>query len=208
MINSRLVKAGLGLGAAVAAFTLAANAYVMRGRRGAWSQDVASLPHADAAIVLGAMVRQDGRMSHMLADRVERAAELWRAGKVDRVIASGGLMRWGHDEADVMRRALLEAAVPEEAIVTDNGGANTRATMVRARSLFEVREAIVITQEFHMPRALFLASAAGIEASGLTADLHDWGVQGIRSEAREMLARVKALAAAALTAGTSRLSRH
>jgi SanA protein len=201
MAHSRLIKAGIALGAAVAAFALAANAYVMRGRRGAWSHDVASLPHADAAIVLGAMVRQDGGMSHMLADRVERAGELWRAGKVDRVIASGGLMRWGHDEADVMRRALLDAGVPADAIVTDNGGANTRATMVRAGSVFEVREAIVITQEFHMPRALFLASAAGIEATGLTADLHDWGVQGVRSEAREMLARVKALVAAVFASG-------
>jgi SanA protein len=150
------------------------------------------------------MVRQDGGMSHMLADRVERAAELWRSGKADRIVASGGLMRWGHDEAEVMRRALLEAGVPAEAILTDNGGANTRATMVRASSVFGVRDAIVVTQEFHMPRALFLASAAGIEATGLTADLHDWGFQGARSEAREMLARVKALAAAVLASGTPR----
>jgi SanA protein len=141
-------------------------------------------------------------MSHMLADRVERAAELWRAGKVDRIVASGGLLRWGHDEAEVMRRALIAAGVPEEAILTDNGGANTRATMVRASSVFGVREAIVVTQAFHMPRALFLASAAGIDATGLTADLHDWGVQGRRSEAREMLARVKALAAAAVARST------
>ena len=66
--------------------------------------------------------------------------------------------------------------------------------MVRAESIFGVRDAVVVTQGFHMPRALFLADAAGIEATGLTADLHRWGYQGRKSEVREVLSRVKAIA--------------
>ena len=65
--------------------------------------------------------------------------------------------------------------------------------MVRARSIFGVRDAVVVTQGFHMPRALFLADAAGIDATGLTADLHGWGAQGRKSEVREVLSRVKAV---------------
>jgi SanA protein len=66
--------------------------------------------------------------------------------------------------------------------------------MVRARNIFGVRDAVVVTQGFHMPRALFLAHEAGIAATGLTADLHQWGFQGEKSEAREILSRVKAIA--------------
>ena len=66
--------------------------------------------------------------------------------------------------------------------------------MVRARGIFGVRDAVVVTQGFHMPRALYLADAAGIEATGLTADLHQWGYQGRKSEVREVLSRVKAIA--------------
>jgi SanA protein len=70
--------------------------------------------------------------------------------------------------------------------------------MVRARSVFGVHDAVVVTQGFHMPRALYLADAAGIDATGLTADLHQWGHQGRRSEVREVLSRVKAIADTAL----------
>ncbi len=69
---------------------------------------------------------------------------------------------------------------------------------MRARGVFGVRDAVVVTQGFHMPRALFLADEAGIDATGLTADLQGWGVQGRKSEAREVLSRVKAVADAIL----------
>ena len=97
-----------------------------------------------------------------------------------------------------MRKALVAEGVRPQDVFEDHAGFDTWATMVRAREIFGVREAIVVTQGFHMPRALFLADAAGIEATGLTADLHQWGYQGRKSEVREVLSRVKAIADVAL----------
>jgi SanA protein len=133
-------------------------------------------------------------MSAMLADRVRRASALWHAGKVEKVLVSGDHGSWIYDEPDTMRKALVADGVPPRDVFEDHAGFDTWATMVRARSIFGVRDAVVVTQGFHMPRALYLAQAAGIDATGLTADLHQWGYQGRKSEIREVLSRVKAIA--------------
>jgi SanA protein len=139
-------------------------------------------------------VQPNGYMSGMLVDRVKRAADLYRAGKVDRIIVSGDHHTWTYDEPGTMKRALLKDGIPASAIFTDHAGFDTRATMVRARKVFDVHSAIVITQGFHMGRALYLAKAAGLDAHGLTADLRGYGGQGKISDVREVLARVKAVA--------------
>lgn len=177
----------------VAAAVAGANGYVL-GRGTGATDDVARVRPAQAAIVLGALVQPDGRMSGMLQDRVDRALQLWRAGKVDRILVSGDHLQWGYDEPTTMRRALQAAGVPGRAIFTDHAGVDTRATMVRAREVFAVRDAIVVTQGFHMGRALYLARAAGLRVQGVTSDLHPYGAQGRRSGLREVLARAKSVA--------------
>jgi SanA protein len=157
---------------------MGANAYLVLSTRGEATGDVGEVPRAQVAIVPGAGVNPDGTMSTMLADRVRQAARLWHAGKVEKVLVSGDHGSWVYDEPDTMRKAL----------VADG------ATMVRAKSIFGVRDAVVVTQGFHMPRALYLADEAGIEATGLTADLHPYGIQGVKSDVREALSRVKAIA--------------
>ncbi len=97
-----------------------------------------------------------------------------------------------------MRRALVRAGVPPRVVFEDHAGFDTWATMVRAREIFGVDSAIVVTQGFHMARALYLADAAGLDASGLTSDFHPYGVQGTKSGVREVLSRVKAVADTAL----------
>jgi SanA protein len=171
-----------------------ANAYVLLSVSGDSTGSIADVPHAQAAIVPGALVKPDGQMSQMLADRVHEAAALWRAGKVDRVLVSGDHHTWAYDEPDTMRKALVRDGVPPGAVFEDHAGFDTWATMERARGIFDVRSAVVVTQGFHMPRALYLADAAGIDASGLTSDLHSYGVQGVKSDVREVLSRVKAIA--------------
>lgn len=184
--------------AAVGALVLAVNAYVVLSSRGQATDEIGEVPHAQAAIVLGAFVHEDGHMSGMLEDRVTRAIELWEAGKVDRILVSGDHAAWVYDEPDTMRNALLAAGVPAKAIFTDHAGFNTWATMVRAEQVFGVESAVVVTQDFHMGRALYLADHAGLDATGFTSDLRGYGKQGIKSDLRELLSRVKAVGDAAL----------
>jgi len=190
----RLSRLALAGGAALVLALAAANAYILLGARGEATADVADVPHAQAAIVLGAFVKRDGKMSAMLADRVRQADALWEAGKVDRILVSGDHHSWAYDEPDTMRKALVADGVPPRVIFEDHAGFDTWASMVRARGIFGVHSAVVVTQGFHMPRALYLAREAGIDATGLTSDLHPYGIQGAKSDVREVLARVKAIA--------------
>lgn len=167
------------------------NGYVLWRGKGA-TDKVRDLDPAPVAIVLGAHVDADGKMSQMLADRVERAIQLWRAKKVVRILVSGARTD-GHNEPNAMKGALLRAGVPGQAIFTDYQGVNTYATMVRARKQFGVRKAIVVTQGFHMARSLYLAREADLDVHGFTADIHGYGWQGHISDVREVLARVKAV---------------
>src|SRR5436190_24132035 len=93
-----------------------------------------------------------------------------------------------------MRKALVKAGVPPRVIFEDHAGFNTWATMVRAHDIFRMGNAVVFTQGFHMARALYLAKAAGLAATGFTSDLHPYGIQGTKSDIREVLSRVKAVA--------------
>ncbi|MGE0068345.1 MAG: vancomycin high temperature exclusion protein [Solirubrobacterales bacterium] len=184
--------AAIGGAALVVLLVAAANVYVLSAG-GEYTDEVGEVPAAEVAIVPGALVERSGRMSAMLADRVEQASRLWHAGKVEKILVSGDHGSWVYDEPDTMRKALVADGVDPEDVFEDHAGFETWATMVRARSIFGVRDAVVVTQGFHMPRALFLADEAGIEATGLTADLHHWGYQGRKSSAREVLSRVKAI---------------
>jgi SanA protein len=193
----RLSKVAVGSVALLVVLVVGANALVLTSGDDSTS-DVAEVPHAEVAIVPGALVEPDGDMSAMLAARVEQASRLWHAGKVEKVLVSGDHGTWKYDEPDTMRKALVRDGVAPEDVFEDHAGFDTWATMVRARSIFGVRQAIVVTQGFHMPRALFLADEAGIDATGLTADQKGWGAQGRKSEVREVLSRVKAVVDAGL----------
>ncbi len=190
----RLSKVAIGGAVVLVAVVIGANAYILLSTDGEATANVADVPHAQVAIVPGALVQANGKMSAMLADRVRQADALWKAGKVDRILVSGDHHTWAYDEPDTMRKALVADGVPGRVIFEDHAGFDTWATMVRARGIFGVKDAVVVTQGFHMPRALYLADAAGIDATGLTADLHQWGYQGRKSEVREVLSRVKAIA--------------
>ena len=189
----RLTKAALAGAGVLALLVALANAYVLTSGEGSTSK-IADVPETEVAIVLGAAVEADGKMSTMLADRVEQAAALWHAGRVKKILVSGDHQSWSYDEPDTMRKALVRDGVPPRDVFEDHAGFDTWATMVRARSIFGVRKAVVVTQDFHMPRALFLAEEAGIDATGLTSDLHPYGFQGAKSDVREVLSRVKAIA--------------
>jgi SanA protein len=189
----RLSKLALGGAAALVLLVAFANVYVLL-KGGDSTSEISEVPKTEVAIVPGALVKPNGEMSGMLNDRVEQASRLWHAGRVEKILVSGDHGQWVYDEPDTMRKALVNRGVTPRDIFEDHAGFDTWQTMVRARSIFGVRSAVVVTQGFHMPRALYLADAAGIDATGLTADLHQWGYQGRKSSVREVLSRVKAVA--------------
>jgi SanA protein len=192
MMRRRLVftVAGLIVGAVVLAGV--ANAIVALGGRG-WTKDPRAARHAQAALVLGAQVRPDGSPSAMLDDRVRAAAALYRDGRVDKVLVSGDHGRVGYDEVGTMRRELLRLGVPAGDIFEDHAGFDTWDSMVRARRVFAVHSAVVVTQRFHLARALWLARRAGLQATGLAADARGYGAVERTLEVREVVARVKAV---------------
>jgi SanA protein len=182
------------LGLVLALVVVLSNAYILLSSDGEATDVLAEVPAAQVAIVPGAQVMANGHMSGMLADRVSQAERLWRAGKVDKILVSGDHHSWAYDEPDTMRKALVRDGVRPADVFEDHAGFDTWATMVRARSIFDVDSAVVVTQGFHMPRALFLADEAGIEATGLLADQHHWGRNGRKAAIREVFSRVKAIA--------------
>jgi SanA protein len=170
----------------------AANLWVWLDGRGPTTRDVKDVPRAEAALVLGAQVYPDGKPSIMLADRVHAAEALYRAHRVRKLLLSGDHSRVDYDEVGTMRRMMRADGIPGRDIFTDHAGFDTWDSAQRAKRVFDVDSAVVVTQGFHMARALYEARHAGLQASGFLADRRDYGRVMPRLEAREALARVKA----------------
>ncbi len=168
------------------------NAIVWLGGRGPVTSDPARVPHAQAALVLGAQVYPDGRPSPMLADRVAAAEELYRAGRVDKLLLSGDHSRVDYDEVGTMRRIMLADGIPARDIFTDHAGFDTWDSAQRAARVFDVHSAVVVTQGFHMARALYDARRAGLHVTGFSADRRRYGTVMAKLRVRELAARVKA----------------
>ena len=150
-------------------------------------------PTRPIAIVFGAGLRRDGSPTTVLSDRVETAAELFLAGKVERILLTGSV-RAGYDEPAAMAARARELGVPREAIVLDPGGVRTYQSCVRARQLLAVRSALLVSQRFHLPRALALCAAQGIDASGIAADRSTYSARSRRLwELREYPASLVAI---------------
>jgi SanA protein len=185
----RVVAIAAGLMIAVIAVP---NVLVLLGGRGS-TKTASEVPHAQAALVLGAQVYKDGRPSIMLADRVNAAADLYDAGKVDKLLVSGDHSRVDYDEVGTMKRMLLARGIPAQDIFEDHAGFDTWDSAQRARRVFDVRSAVVVTQQFHMARALYDARRAGLKVTGFAADRRSYGTIMGKLRLREAAARVKTL---------------
>ena len=155
-------------------------------------REPSSVPSRTVAIVPGARVYADGNPSPPLLDRLEAARSLYLAHRVRRILVSGDHTRASYDEVNAMHRWLVLHGVPSEDVFLDHAGVRTLDTMQRAASVFRVRDAVICTQTFHLPRALLLAEAAGIDAVGLAADGPHYGSRPV-DKARELFARTRAV---------------
>lgn len=154
--------------------------------------ELAELTSADCVIVPGALVR-DNSPSPMLQDRLDLALLVYETGKTDRILVSGDHGRPDYDEVNVMRQYLLDQGVPPEHIFMDHAGFDTYATLYRARDVFLVKKAIVVTQDFHLRRALYIGEALGLDLQGVASDPRIYP-RATYYRFREYAARLKAFA--------------
>ena len=129
---------------------------------------------ADCILVLGCGVRDDGSPSPMLRDRMTTAVELYKSGAAPKLLVSGDHGRTGYDEVNVMRDFALKAGVPSEDIFMDHAGFSTYDSVYRAGEVFQVEKAVIVTQRYHLYRALYSAGRLGLEAVGCPADLRKY----------------------------------
>ncbi len=155
--------------------------------------DPATVPATDVALVLGAGLRPDGSPSTYLRRRLDAAAGLSASGTVRSILVSGDGLLASHDEPGSMRDYLLDRGVPVDAIVLDREGVDTTASCVRAHEVFGVDRAVVITQDYHLRRALFSCRQAGIDVAGIgVAASSVQPEQFLLWHARELPASIKA----------------
>jgi vancomycin permeability regulator SanA len=184
-----LVAAGLALGA------LAVNLVVLRGGasdfKHAESNPAPLTGPPDCALVLGAGVRDDGTPSDVLRDRLDESLALYRAGRVQKILVSGDHHTVDYDEPNAMRRYLESKGVPPADIFMDHAGVDTYSSVWRAKHVFGATRVLVVTQRFHLARAVWVARSLGMEADGSAADRHVYrGIAWL--QVREVVSRTKA----------------
>ena len=152
--------------------------------------DEAADLNVDCVLVLGALVRENGTPSGILEDRLITGIAAYESGASDRLLMSGDHGSADYDEVDAMKDYAIENGVPSENVFMDHAGFSTYESLYRARDVFEIRSVLIVTQQYHLYRALYIARALGLEAYGLAADLHTYSKMPLFM-AREILARSK-----------------
>ena len=145
---------------------------------------------ADCILVLGAGLRDDGTPNLVLRKRLDRAVELYVQGVSDRILMTGDHGRKDYNEVRAMKQYAMDHGVPEEAIFMDHAGFSTYDSMYRAKEIFDVKKPVIVTQNYHEYRAVFIADKLGMDALGASCD--DVSYYGRKyQDVREALARVK-----------------
>lgn len=140
---------------------------------------VENVPARPVAIVFGAGLWVDGTPTNVLRDRIATAAELFFSGKVQKILMSGDNRFIDYNEPGAMKEYALSLGVPESAIVLDYAGRRTYDTCYRAQAIFGVQKAILVTQGFHMPRALYTCNTLGLNAVGVPSDPRNYRLRSL-----------------------------
>ena len=153
-------------------------------------EDAAELQDVDCILVLGCLVRSEGNPSDMLADRLRRGVELYQAGAAPKLLMTGDHGQTNYDEVNTMKQYAMDEGIPSSDIFMDHAGFSTYESLYRARDIFQAKKILIVTQEYHLYRALYVAKALGLEAYGVSADYRNYSGQTMR-DIREILARNK-----------------
>ncbi len=162
------------------------NIYVYQSTRKQVNQD---MQDADCILVLGAGIKNN-QPTPMLEDRIKEAITLYQNKKAPKIIMSGDHSREDYNEVAVMKQYAVDKGVPSSDIFLDHSGFSTYESLLRARDIFQAKKVIIVTQDYHLYRALFIANSLGLEAVGISATLSQYPGQPLR-EVREMIARCK-----------------
>lgn len=171
---------------------LGLNAHVKKtaGNRIITQEEAAELAGVDCVLVLGCGVREDGTPSHMLEDRLKQGVALYDLQASPKLLMSGDHGRVEYNEVGTMKEYAMEAGIPSEDVFMDHAGFSTYESLYRAKEIFGVKKLIIVTQEYHLYRALYIAERLGLEAWGVASDYRTYWGQTSR-EIREILARTK-----------------
>lgn len=153
-------------------------------------EEASEMTEVDCILVLGCFVRPDGSPSHMLEDRIKMGIELYKNGSSQKLLMSGDHGRAEYNEVGKMKECAIESGIPSYDIFMDHAGFSTYESLYRAKEIFGVSKIIIVTQEYHLYRALYIARSLGIEAYGVSSDYRTYGGQTMR-DIREIAARVK-----------------
>ena len=153
------------------------------------ADEAAELENTDCVLVLGAGVR-DGSPTPMLRDRLITGISLYESGAAPKIIMSGDHGREDYDEVNVMKSYAVENGVPDSDVFMDHAGFSTYDSVYRAKAVFEADSIIIVTQKYHLYRALYIAEKLGVNAVGVAADLDDYSGQ-LKRDLREIAARDK-----------------
>ena len=182
----------LALAVLMGTVVLGINGYVMAVTRKQIlsAQQAAQIGDADCILVLGCRVYEDGTPSHMLEDRLQQSVELFELGAAPKLLMSGDHGQQEYDEVNTMKRYAVEHGVASSAVFMDHAGFSTYESLYRAKEVFGVEKVIIVTQRYHLYRALYIARQLGLEAYGVASDPRSYAGQIMR-EVREILARNK-----------------
>lgn len=153
-------------------------------------QQAAALENADCVLVLGCRVYEDGTPSHMLEDRLRRGVELYRAAAAPKLLMSGDHGQQTYDEVNAMKAYAVAEGIASADVFMDHAGFSTYESLYRAKEIFGVEKIIIVTQGYHLHRALHIANRLGLEAYGVASDYRGYAGQLMR-DIREILARNK-----------------
>lgn len=186
----KIIKILLILIVVAVVFTLIINDYV-KNSGSEYIMEEGAAPVADAVLILGAYVMPDGDVSGILNDRLTVGLELYQQAKAEKIIVSGDHGTVEYDEVNAMKQYLMDRGVEDEDIFMDHAGFSTYESMYRARDIFQVKKLIIVTQKYHLMRALFIARELGLEAYGVASDRHKYVKAIGLYELREIAAREK-----------------
>lgn len=153
-------------------------------------KEIDSLKETNAGLVLGASTKNN-RISDIFKDRLDSALKLYKNKKIEKILISGDHGTEEYDEVNLAKQYLLENNVKEEDIFLDHAGFDTYDSLYRAKEVFGISEVIIVSQNFHLGRALYIAHSLGLDAQGFSSDLHKYITED-KNNIREFLARAKA----------------